>query len=197
MALKKYLIILLFLLAIGIVWGVDPYIKRSVNLPIEISIPCSFNGGPCPLGTMCNLTVRYPNTTLYLEQVNMTRQGDLFNYTMPNTSIPGDYPAYAICCGGSNVCDDDSFIIQITSVLTLNECPSTIPGILALGLLFAILFVMMGIAFIYKIGLLGMIASIGIIFLATIIIGCHVIVGWVVVGLGLFMVMFFAVQKWF
>lgn len=100
MAVKTKIIILLcFLFLITNVSALtfpkdsDAQIKNEIRL----------DGALPPVGTLCNISVYYPNNTILVDFESMTNQGDYFNYTLNSTqtSLRGDYTYCVTCTGGS------------------------------------------------------------------------------------------------
>lgn len=89
------------------------------NLPVNLIQTCD----NC---TYVNLTsVTYPNSSFALQgQFSMTKNGNVFNYSFPNTSALGDY-SYSSCgdLNGILTCGNVNFIITSTgkSITTGNS----------------------------------------------------------------------------
>jgi hypothetical protein len=74
---------------------------------IDIITSCTNNGSYCSVG-LCNITLFYPNNSIYLNNQEMTNQYSFFNYTITTNTL-GSYSCNALCCDGAycniNNCD--------------------------------------------------------------------------------------------
>ena len=174
----------------------EPFLIRPLNNYIDVAVPCSYNGGSCPNTTTCNMTLQFPNTTKLLTKKRMSKRGDNYNLTLSNATVSGDYRATTVCCYGA-ACDTDSFLIRISGEIAQLRCPQTTNETLIYIMIFALLFVLIGIALVFQIGYLGVLSSLGIIVMSWLIINCQVLIGTIVLGAGLLMLLMFALQNWY
>lgn len=104
---------------------------------IDIKISCTLNGFPCTSSALCNFTSEYPNGSYLVnnKEMNYISGGD-FNYTLPSSSVTGEYPFKTSCSQeGNNETIKSSFeITQTGSEL------STAQGIVYVVVLIASLF---------------------------------------------------------
>lgn len=134
--MRKLLWLLLFLLILVMV-NADPRYSYRKDDIVDIKEGCYLNGSYCPAATQCNLTMNYPNSTNYAKDINMTRQGIDYNYTMSTTNVAGEYPIKIVCCYEDD-CDNDNFTIMIHSAGWLDVSPLII--IIACGIMAFLLF---------------------------------------------------------
>lgn len=174
----------------------EPFLIRPLNNYIDIAVPCSYNGGSCPNTTTCNMTLLFPNTTKLLTRKQMSKRGDNFNLTLSNVSVSGDYRATTVCCYG-RTCDTDSFLIRVSGEISQLRCPQTVNETLVYGMIFALLFILIGIGFYVQIGAMGILGSLGLIVMSWLIINCQVLIGAILLGAGLLLLILFAMQKWY
>ena len=178
--MKKLLYILIFVLFINI--GLSLQDSCNVNKNCEIKIPCSNYGGSCSPTTQCNISIIYPNTTTFISKQNMTKIQDYFNYTFTNTSNPGKYSAYIICCDETiediNLkCDNNIIEFNVYGGITYFNCPNTIPeSILFISIIF-ILIVLFSFAYYVKNGYLGIMSTVGLLFMSFVYAGCNMFIG--------------------
>lgn len=76
------------------VTSIDEYYKP--NTPINYKYGCELNGSVCPASTQCNMTVEYPNSSIFLNNVNLTNNNYYFNYTF-STPEYGHYNGFIYC----------------------------------------------------------------------------------------------------
>lgn len=78
----------------------------------DITVQCIFNGTICSTNSTCNLTINYPNNSIYISNQLMNRNNSYFNYTLSSSNTVGDYPCSSTCCdngfcGTSGECSFD------------------------------------------------------------------------------------------
>jgi hypothetical protein len=71
------------------------------NEPIDFKIPCFNNNTYCSSSTGCNLTVKYPNLIILIDNKEMTNKGAYFNYSINETNQIGTYYWDMVCTDGS------------------------------------------------------------------------------------------------
>lgn len=113
--MKKYfplLILVGFLVVLTL-----PLISAEVykqNSIVELKVPCSYNGTFCDTTALCNITINYPNSSLLVDDGNMTNTGNgMPFYLLPDTSITGVYLYNSECCQ-ADACDSYSSSFEIT-----------------------------------------------------------------------------------
>ena len=102
----------MFLLIISIAQAELIY---KANQEIDIKIPCFNNATYCSAAARCNLTANYPNSTIFINNLDMTNQGSYHNYTIDkiNTGILGTYYSSMICDDGG-ILGKSTFDFKIT-----------------------------------------------------------------------------------
>lgn len=70
------------------------------NNIIDLKVQCILNGTFCSGSAACNLTLNYPNNSIYINNQPMTNQISFYNYTLGDSSVLGNYPCSATCCDG-------------------------------------------------------------------------------------------------
>jgi hypothetical protein len=134
------IIISLFLLMLLNVFAVSEFPDYIKGQNITLSVSCRLlqDQSNCPAGTLCNMTLKYPNSSYYVANEPMTLSGTMANYNLPNSNVTGKYQGHVNCVSGSLYGNDD-FTMNI-----INSCPNTASDLtiygfiilLALGLLF-------------------------------------------------------------
>jgi hypothetical protein len=75
----------------------------KANQPVELKIPCVYNGTYCSSSATCNLTIIYqgsidlPNGTTIVKDGIMTYNGPYWNYTVPDNTNLGVYKCSMNC----------------------------------------------------------------------------------------------------
>jgi len=98
---------------------ITPLMFKS-NQPVELKIPCIYNGTYCDSSATCNITIIYqggvslPNGTTIVKDGGMSYNGPYFNFTVPDNTDLGTYKCSMSCLdngfGGVN-----NFDYQLTS----------------------------------------------------------------------------------
>jgi hypothetical protein len=111
----------------------------------DIKVPCINNNTYCSPTSTCNITINYPNGSSYILNQEMTNSIVYFNYTLPDTTLNGEYNTIVYCNDGSqNGYSLFSFMINNYGD---NEKPSGILAVIILiPLIMAIIFLMGGIS---------------------------------------------------
>ena len=103
---KQILILALVLLSITFISAQQTF---QQNMPVDLKIQCIINGTYCSNLATCNVSIQYPNASLLLNNKQMTNQISFYNYTLPSTSVLGEYSCSATCCDsglcGTNDCN--------------------------------------------------------------------------------------------
>ena len=104
---------------------------------INLKFPCTYNGTNCPSGTTCNLSIIYPNQSLMVENQQASYSGSgIANYTLPDSSVNGDYRVPLTCTFPSS----DSESGQADFTITPNgELPTIAQTLIYLGLIIILL----------------------------------------------------------
>jgi len=100
--MKKYILALVFLIAILSVGAVESSFTYKQKERIDLIIPCiSDDYSFCDSATNCTITVVSPDSTLVIDGQNMTYSVNYFNYTLERneTVWVGEYATSVSCCG--------------------------------------------------------------------------------------------------
>ena len=107
----------------------------------DIKVPCYFNQSYCPASIKCNLTLNYPNSTNFLNNVLMTNQNSFNNYTLDEnqTATAGIYAGSIVCedGAGNNGFSDIGVIINRDGIDLTGNMTAIILVVSALILLLA------------------------------------------------------------
>ena len=90
-----------------------PTLQQSFNQ--TLSVPCHFNGIPCPPAAICATTILDPEGEVLYNAENMTKDGSVFNInlTSEDLSLVGQYENTVSCCVGST-CRARELPFQVT-----------------------------------------------------------------------------------
>ncbi len=93
-----------------------PFLAEQYR-PYDIKIPCNINDMACGVSTGCNISVAQPNSSFLVNNVAMSRNNLVSNYTLTGTqlSILGRYQVFTLCndkTTGINFSDE--FILIVT-----------------------------------------------------------------------------------
>jgi hypothetical protein len=102
-----------------------PYMR---NDKINLNFPCNL----CDNTTNCNLTLQYPSTNYMVFEKSMTRNDTYYNYTLPDSSIAGNYIGSTTCCSNTT-CVTQGFGLTISS--TGNRVVPVWVSILGIGIM--------------------------------------------------------------
>lgn len=167
--MNKYFLVLM-LVGILLVFAF-PIISARIykqNSIIDLRIPCSYNGSFCAASTPCNITIEYPNSSIFIDNELMTNTGNgMPNYTLPNSAILGIYPFNVACCQAGE-CDTYSDDLEISyrgeEKLGSGEGLSIFISVVVI-LVIGIFFFLISLAFKGNIGKIICIGLAGIVFL--------------------------------
>ena len=111
--MKNYYLILAlaFLLVLPMVMSVNYYDQGSEIVLTEV---CRNNGTYCTSAANCNITVFYPDSTIFVEEAVMDYNESYFNYTISGalSGTRGTYTRDTTCCdGGLCASATDTFVI--------------------------------------------------------------------------------------
>lgn len=141
MILKKTIYLLLFLVLCSFCFA-ESTLFYKVNSEVDLKIPCVKNdNSQCSASAVCNITISYPNNTIYVNNEVMTNSNVYFNYTLTNANTSGEYPTVIYCVDGTDY--GYSFFSFKLNQSGDNEQPSGFLTIIILiPLLFAFIFMM-------------------------------------------------------
>ncbi len=105
-------IFLILLLLMPFVFADEPIFFYKDDTTIDLKIPCANNGSVCSNTSTCNMTISYPNSSIFVNNQLMTNQVSFHNYTLPSSSQIGDYQAIVFCTD-SGVSGDTTFKFRI------------------------------------------------------------------------------------
>lgn len=94
-----FLFFLLIFLASAFAASDDYIFKKGEQA--DLKILCQNDGTPCAGSSYCNISIFYPNSTIYVDNQQMQANAFYHNYTLPNSSILGTYEAITYCSDGS------------------------------------------------------------------------------------------------
>lgn len=93
--MKKIIwLIMIVCLACSIYAEPDLFYKKGSM--IDIKTACSSLGTSC-VNAACNISVAYPDSTIMVNNQQMTKTGLFYNYTLPDSSILGEYQCVVAC----------------------------------------------------------------------------------------------------
>lgn len=94
--------IILFILALLVIPAVlaTPSFYYRQNDVVDIKLPCTNDGAPCSDSSNCNISISYPNSSVYISQANMTNNLVYYNYTLTDSSVVGEYQIVVFCIDG-------------------------------------------------------------------------------------------------
>jgi len=102
---KQTLILLLgiFLLVLPMVNAADEKLFFYPDYPIDLKVSCFDTSSALCLSTSnCELTIFYPNMSVYVDNESMTYKGTYYNYTANASSLTGVYKSLVTCHDGTN-----------------------------------------------------------------------------------------------
>lgn len=106
--------LIVFLVLIISSYAQPTYIFRQGD-EASLKVLCVNSGSPCNIGASCNFTSEYPNGSLLVDNKELDYNGVYLNYTLPDTSIPGEYNSFIFCNdSGQNGYSSFSFLINDT-----------------------------------------------------------------------------------
>lgn len=135
----KKLILLFFLIInlFSLCYAEPSYYYKSGN-NITIVTYCHDNGAICD---GCNVTVSYPDNTIYIDNAVMLQSSYRFNYSAPVPSVLGTYTQQSNCCHNGN-CSIALDSFEVNTIGT-NERPSNIE--IYIGIFFFLLCIVFGV----------------------------------------------------
>jgi hypothetical protein len=161
------------------------------NENIDIKVPCLINKSNCPSGAECNLTMISPNSEVFVDNQAMQYNSAYFNYSLGTVKDTGDYQSTMICKYNS-LSGYTSFIVRIQG-LSANRCPTDYNMLWFIGALCGFFLL---ISLIFKWSFLGILTSLGVMFLGFTMVGCSGVFGSILIAFGLIMFIGFVFMKW-
>jgi hypothetical protein len=100
--IKLFIGILMFLILINITKADDDSFKY--NTDVDLKIPCYENERNCNSTVLCNLTIKYPNQSVLINNDKMSFNPSYFNYTIPKSKLMtfGEYNYNTVCISSIN-----------------------------------------------------------------------------------------------
>lgn len=95
--MKRYLPLIILFLVLPLISAVLTFERGQ---EITLNLPCeSANGSFCPASVVCNLSLAYPNGSLYINNSPMSNSGNgLPSITINDSSILGEHRIFYGCC---------------------------------------------------------------------------------------------------
>jgi hypothetical protein len=98
----KTIFYLLFFIILSSFCFAESTLFYKVNSEVDLKIPCvKSDNSKCTASAICNITVSYPNNTIYVNNKAMTNNNVYFNYTLDNANTSGEYPTVIYCIDGT------------------------------------------------------------------------------------------------
>lgn len=113
----KKLIFILIILALPLLSAVsdeDVEYTFTNGAAVNLARPCWYNGSYCSTSAICNLTVYYPNNSIFIDNAKMQNNYSYHNYTF-TTYTDGVYFTSMTCNDGGNS-GSDTFFFRINSI---------------------------------------------------------------------------------
>lgn len=196
-----YYIILVLLLILFFIPSVDAVVDYNINnyyqnTSIDLQVLCKLNNILCTPGTLCSMTLFYPDTTIFLNDSNMTRTDNYYYITINNTEIIGNYNGFAKCNDG-NLTEVTKFNFNIVPLnpFTVNSCPDN-SYIGAYAVAVVIILSLIFISFRYKMSIMGFISSLALLFIGYTLTGCQGMIGALIMVISISLILAFALFKW-
>lgn len=145
--MKKIILLVLGIFFLSFI-AAAPSFYVTQNTPFDIKVSCENQGGFCSGAATCKLTVSYPNSTVLVDNQNMTNLlNGYFNYTLTpaQTLLIGEYSARTGCDDG-NASATTTFTYEVNP--TGAEARSVFENpIIIILIILAFIFIGMGIYF--------------------------------------------------
>ena len=112
---KEHLFLFTFAIVLlcNSVYALEPeYIFKAGEI-INFKNPCINNGSFCSSSAVCNLTVLYPDGSIFIDSVVMDNNGSFHSYTFPVTWTSGFY-SYTQACNDNGQKGLENNYLQIT-----------------------------------------------------------------------------------
>ncbi len=103
----------------------------------DIKVPCVNSNEYCGVSTACNVTVRRPDTSVWIDNEVMTRNAAFYNYTLQsaNVSVIGTYQLQVVCSDGVNSGYDFSDFQITSSGMSGIGQDTLVPGVILIAIL--------------------------------------------------------------
>ena len=92
---KIPLFIIILIFCSCFVLGADFYYKK--NEIIDLKIGCYKNGANCPGNISCNITIIYPNSSVFINNGAMVYHPSFYSYQITNSRKTGEYKNMMVC----------------------------------------------------------------------------------------------------
>jgi len=85
----------------------------KLNDAADFKLPCVNNNTYCSVSAVCNVTVLYPNSTIFINNKPMQNQTSFFNYSFITNQLStvGNYAYTQVCNDGANIYASSSFTV--------------------------------------------------------------------------------------
>jgi hypothetical protein len=125
------------LIALVLILMIMPMVSAQLTFepekPAELKVSCiDVDKDLCNASTACNITVFYPNMTVFVDDGVMGNQGNYLNYTTPIINTRGQYSAVVNCVSGGTS-GYTPFDFLVTSI------PGNNQGFVAVGILLSLI----------------------------------------------------------
>jgi len=133
------MLIMLIIASVGVMAASDFYYK--LGEPADIKIPCIKGGSACDNTAECNITISYPNGELLADNVEMSYKAAYFNYTIPETTVLGEYDVFMYCIqAGENGHQAFKFKVNATGEENTNSTAMIVFMLIMAGISFLVAF---------------------------------------------------------
>jgi len=109
----KYLISIVMLVFLVSTISASDYLGKQYT-SIDIRDNCEVDGFPCSSSYLCNITISDPDNNLLVLNSPMTRNDTVYNYTLTQTSLLGDY-SLTIYCDNTTWGGNEQSILKVTT----------------------------------------------------------------------------------
>lgn len=92
---KTFLLIFFLIFCSLYVYGADLYFKK--DMVMDLKIGCYKDGGNCDSTVGCNITIIYPNGSVFINNGAMDYNPSYYSYQIAATNITGEYNNYMVC----------------------------------------------------------------------------------------------------
>lgn len=132
--MRKAIILLLLLFVIPLTSAITSEFVFEKDTQPELPFTCtdSFTGLPCSSAYSCNVTIKYPNGTFLIDNIEMTHSGQTYSIGLDNLSVNGFYSYSGYCSNTTNGGSSDDLAFQVTQT---GKVFSESQGVTGLGIL--------------------------------------------------------------
>jgi len=163
----------------------------KTGTPININIPCVNDGNQCSGNSTCQITVFFPDSSVFVNGSLMTNNGNYHNLTLPKTDISGTYTASVYCEDGTDH-GHVTFIFDVENVTDISFCPNTTHGLIKLIIGLAIAFALVLLGLFRDSGIFGLLGSFTWFFVSFQLINCFFAIGTIMMILSFIMIIKFS-----